>query len=429
MIVAQSPSWSWRHLARHVGRPLAAYTLWAALVSVVHALGATWLSFPSLPITLVAATLGILLGFRNNSGYDRWWEARTLWGGLVNQSRTFARQLLTYLPAADRADADGGPGAGPERRAGSAAVVRTRLLETALAGADDGAPRRRRADAHRSDGAVRDRDGHARHPRAVLAGAAAADPQLAAFRAANVELATRAAAAGAPNMLGGLTAPDGAGAAADGEEEDCPAEPCHFQEVSTEARELVYAQIGFVNALRCHLRRQDPVPEIAPFFRRPVVEALRDEHNVPSAILAWVATRLRRLLDGRRPDDAYRLVALDETLSELTNLMGACERIKNTPIPRQYDFLPRVMVRAYLLILPLGMVRDLGPLTAPVTTVIAFLFLSLDQIGANVEAPFEDGIHDTPMTALCRTIEINLRQMLGEAELPPPVQPAGGVLY
>ena len=395
MIVARSLSW--RRIGHYVGWPMLAYTVWAALVSAAHVAGLTWLSFPSLPISLLAATLGILLAFRNNSGYDRWWEARTLWGGLVNQSRTFARQLLTFLPAAsDRAADDGGPGAGPERRGDASAVVRTRLLETAMAGAGarGGGPRRRRADGtawRGTDGAVRAYDGHAHaHAHGPPAGAAAA-----------------------------LAEEDG----------HRPVEPCHFEQVSAEARELVYAQIGFVNALRCHLRRQDPLPEVAPFFRAPVVEALHGEQNVPAAILAWMATRLRRLLDGRRPEDAYRLVALDETLSELTNLMGGCERIKNTPIPRQYDFLPRVMVRAYLIILPLGMVRELALFTPVVSAVISFLFLSLDQIGRNVEAPFENDVHDTPMTALCRTIEINLRQMLGEAELPPPVQPANGFLY
>ena len=75
------------------------------------------------------------------------------------------------------------------------------------------------------------------------------------------------------------------------------------------------------------------------------------------------------------------------------------------------------------------MVRDLGLVTPLVSSVIAFLFLSLDQIGRNVEAPFENDVHDTPMSALCRTIEINLRQMLGEAELPPPAQPVDGALY
>jgi len=333
---------------------MVAYTVWAVLVSVAHHIaGIAWISFPSLPISLLAATLGILLGFRNNSGYDRWWEARTLWGGVVNQSRTFARQLLTFLPAgADRAAADGGPEAGPERRGAASAVVRTPLLETAMAAPGDGdgngVPHRRRVDGRGpdrpasvpfatgrpTDGAVRGPDGHA-HAEHLPPGAPAAvgnDPQLAAFRAATVELATRADGAAS---AGGAT--DSAAGAADDRAHAgaTPAEPCHFQQVSAEARELVYAQIGFVNAMRCHLRRQDPLPEIRPFFRRPVLEALHGEQNVPAAILAWMATRLRRLLDGRRADDTFRLVALDGTLAELTNLLGGCERIKNTPIPRQ----------------------------------------------------------------------------------------------
>jgi putative membrane protein len=268
---------------------------------------------------------------------------------------------------------------------------------------------------------VRSADGRAFELPAAraLRGAAGSDPQLAAFRSATVELEARAAA----------TVTEAATEPAAAEAQGHRGEHCHFEGVSPEARELVYAQIGLVNAMRCHLRRQDPIPEITPFFRRRVVEALADEHNVPAAILSWMATRLRRVFDGRRPDDTFRLVALDGTLAELTNLLGACERIKNTPIPRQYDALPRVMVRAYLLILPLGMVRDLGLATPLVTAVIAVLFIALDQIGRNVEAPFENDVHDTPMTALCRTIEINLRQMLGEAELPPAAEPVDGYLF
>jgi putative membrane protein len=119
----------------------------------------------------------------------------------------------------------------------------------------------------------------------------------------------------------------------------------------------------------------------------------------------------------------------DRTLTELTNILGACERIKNTPIPLQYDVLPRAMVRAYLGILPLGVVADLAWLTPFVTAIIAFLFIAMDSVGRDVETPFEDGVSDTPMTALCRTIEINLRQMLGETQLPSPVEPVDGLLY
>jgi len=387
-------SFSPRRVFATVGRPVLFYTAIAAVVSAAHVAGWRRLDVPALPVSLIAATLGILLGFRNNSGYERWWEARTLWGGVVNQSRTFARQVLTFLPAAlpPVEAADG------ERRAAAAAIVASPLLDTALAGAApsgaaaSGAARR---SADGFDGAVRDLDG-------------------AAPDGAAPDGAAPAGSARSPRD----------GVASDGRSGDGTP-----PEASAEARELVYAQIGFVNALRCHLRREDPLPAIAPFFAPTVVEALRGEQNVPAAVLAWIATRLRRVLDGRRTDDVFRLVALDGTLTELTNLLGGCERIKNTPIPRPYDWLPNVMVRLYLLILPLGMVDDLGLVTPLVTAVIALLFLGLDAIGRAVETPFEGEANDTPMSALCRTVEINLRQMLGERELPAPVQPVEGILY
>jgi putative membrane protein len=380
------PTVSWSKVSRQLGSALAVHTVFAlGVVAAYGPGGQSWLSIPALPVTLLAASLGILLGFRNNSGYDRWWEARTIWGGIVNASRRFARQTLTLLPAPrERAgdledpDVDGEALFAPD---GDRAV--SRLLETAYL---TPAARRRLG-----DGAVRDRQGRA-HDRDGDGRTVAATREMPA-RGATIET-------------------------------------CGFPGASSEARELVYAQIGFVNAVRCHLRRQDPLPEIAPFFRPPVLEALREEQNVPAAILVWMATRLRNAF-ARAPgtEGTLRLLAVDETLNELTNLLGACERIKNTPIPRQYDSLPRVMVRAYLVLLPMSVVAELGLATPLVTLVLAALFLSLDAIGRNVEAPFENDVHDTPMTALSRTIEINLRQMLGERTLPPPVQPIDGYLY
>lgn len=411
---------TWRLIAPRIVRPLLAHVAWAAVVALAHAAGVAWTSFPALPISLLAATLGVLIGFRNTSGYDRWWEARTLWGGVVNQSRTFARQVLTFLPSApERAaalrDAARRPGVAAAGEAPTAAVVRTRLVETALAVAGETLAHGRAHAGGSGDGAVRDPDGQARPDRRVAARGAL----------------EHTVAGGSPAARDG----DGMGdrawneaaRAADGAGDD--GERCHFAQASAEARELVHAQIGFVTAMRCHLRRQDPIPEMAPFLRPAVLDALRDEQNVPSALLAWMAIRLRRLLDGSRPDDVFRLTALDATLGELTNLLGGCERIKNTPIPRQYDLLIRVMVRAYLLLLPFGLVQDLGLATPLVTAVLGAIFLGLDMVGRSVECPFEDGIHDTPMTALCRTIEINLRQMLGETALPAPVEPENGVLY
>ncbi|HZH18231.1 MAG TPA: bestrophin family ion channel [Archangium sp.] len=375
---------SWDIVLKYTGRPVLMHVVLAFGVVVAHQLlGAWWLAVPALPVTVLAAAIGVLLAFRNNSAYDRWWEARTLWGSLVNMSRSFARQVLTFLPRTEVTSAEE-----PSLVQGASSP----LLRTAV---ESAATVRGIAELVASDGAVRDRYGkalHSSHPEGRVL--------LASFE-------TQQTARESQGRYGG---------------------PGHS--ITEDERELVYAQIGFVNALRCHLRRQNPFPEITPFFRASVLEALREEKNVPSAILIWVATRLNRVYGQHQgPDDVFRLVMFDRTLTELTNILGACERIKNTPIPLQYDVLPRAMVRAYLGILPLGVVADLAWLTPFVTAIIAFLFIAMDSVGRDVETPFEDGVSDTPMTALCRTIEINLRQMLGETQLPSPVEPVDGLLY
>ncbi|MDC0713205.1 bestrophin family ion channel [Stigmatella sp. ncwal1] len=384
MIVGQMLSW--RIVIRYTGRPVVLHVVFALCIAAAYELlGADWLAVPALPVSVLAAALGILLAFRNNSAYDRWWEARTLWGSLVNTSRSFARQVLTFLPAPLNRSGDGQPEVAPAtpRLMRTAGEPASPVLATFWSGA--------------SDGAVRDALGKARE---------AFPPVPLPTRLVSLDM--KHESQGAPRgVITGL-----------------------FEGITEDARELVYAQIGFVNALRCHLRRQDPFPEIAPFFRPSVIEALRDEHNVPAAILLWISTRLRLIFGQVHGEEkVFLVVALNNTLNELTNILGACERIKNTPLPRQYDILPRAMVRAYLAMLPLGVVSDLGWLTPLVTAIIAFLFIAMDAVGHDVENPFENNVSDTPMTALSRTIEINLRQALGETELPPPVQPINGLLY
>lgn len=59
------------------------------------------ITLPSMPLTLLGSALVVLTSFRNTSAYNRWWEARTLWGALVNNSRSFARQVLTFIDDED----------------------------------------------------------------------------------------------------------------------------------------------------------------------------------------------------------------------------------------------------------------------------------------------------------------------------------------
>jgi putative membrane protein len=130
--------------------------------------------------------------------------------------------------------------------------------------------------------------------------------------------------------------------------------------------------------------------------------------------------------EGNVPE--LRLQLLDRTLTDLTNIQGGCERIKNTPLPRQYDYFPELFIYLYLLIFPLIVVREVGLLTPLFSGVITFICLVLNRIGKNLEDPFDSLTYGTPLLALSRTIEINLLQQLGSTELPPRVTPERGVL-
>ena len=110
-------------------------------------------------------------------------------------------------------------------------------------------------------------------------------------------------------------------------------------------------------------------------------------------------------------------------------MQGGRERIKNTPLPRQYSFYTRVFMYVYTTLLPFAVVHQLGWMTPLLTVPVCFMFAALEGVGRVNEDPFENRIQDTPMSSLCRTIEINLLEVLGEKDLPAPIQPVDGFLW
>jgi len=92
-----------------------------------------------------------------------------------------------------------------------------------------------------------------------------------------------------------------------------------------------------VNAVRAHLRRQEVLPAVAPFLPDDVVTALCGRH-VPLALLERMAERCRRAHAEEGLFGAFGFVSLSDTLTTPTHLIGGCERVKNTPLPRQYDY-------------------------------------------------------------------------------------------
>lgn len=282
-------------ILHYVGRPLALLFCWDVAVTAGYLAAPYKFDFPALPLPLIGSAVAVFLAFRNTTAYARWWEGRTLWGGMVNSSRNFARELKMLLPSND----------------------------------------------------------------------------------------------------------DGIRA------------------------ELVRRHIAYVHALRLHLRKQQPWDELQPRLPADELETLRAVANVPNAILDRNAQ-----IVGQLPElDSMKLAALARTLGDMANAQGGMERINNTPFPRQYATYPVVFTHGFCLLLPLGLVGSLGIYTPLGSTVAGFLFLALLQIGNDMQAPFANTENDVPLTSLTRTIEINLRDGLGEAHGLKPVPVENGVLW
>jgi putative membrane protein len=188
-------------------------------------------------------------------------------------------------------------------------------------------------------------------------------------------------------------------------------------------RELVYGMIAYVHALRMHLRNSSNYDtELGALLQASELAALSTEHNVPILLLQ----RLSEKLQAARREGWLReldVQLFENTLTSLTDVQGGCERIKATPIPWSYTVLIHSIVATYCFALPFGLVATTEWLTPIVTVLIAYAFLGLDAVGDEIEEPFGLDYNDLPLATLSRMIEVNLRQRLGETELPPLLEP------
>lgn len=198
-------------------------------------------------------------------------------------------------------------------------------------------------------------------------------------------------------------------------------------------RELLYRQIAWANALRLQLRGQDEWAALGPLLPAEDVAALPRQPNKPLFLMQRQGQRIYEAMASgiMQGFDSFQL---EGQLAALSTQQGVCERIKAIPVPRQYDYFTRLFVRIFVVLLPLFLIESLAAagtpwLVVPATGVIAFLFTTIERTGAVNEEPFENRITDVPLTATCREIERDLRAILGEAELPPRLEPRDGYLF
>lgn len=192
-------------------------------------------------------------------------------------------------------------------------------------------------------------------------------------------------------------------------------------------RRLVYVVMAYVHALRLHLREEKDLGELSTFIDAERVKALERESNPPIALLQDLGDAFAAEWRSGHVD-TFHLPVLEASLTELANIQGGCERIRATPIPFAYTVLMHRIVGLYCVGLPFGIVETIGIATPFVVLMIAYAFLALDAIGDEIENPFGYDANDLPLSQLSRMIEINLRERLGETELPAPVVPVDDVL-
>lgn len=185
--------------------------------------------------------------------------------------------------------------------------------------------------------------------------------------------------------------------------------------------ELVHRTIAYVHSLRLHLRKHtDDLSELEPILGKEEVAEIGSQLNVPAAILQRTSARIREAREKGWLSE-YHLPLFEEQLTSFTDIQGGCERIKNTPIPYAYTILIHRIVAVYCFGLPFGVVNTTLWATPIVVCLIAYAFFGLDAVGDEIEDPFGEEVNDLPLTQLSTMIEINLREALGESDIPAPV--------
>ena len=229
---------------------------------------------------LLGIVLGLFLVFRTNTAYDRWWEGRRLWGGLVNSTRNFAMKLNAVLSRENHED----------------------------------------------------RDWFAK--------------MIANFIFASKE-----------NLRTGV----------------------QFAEMDPVSDE-------FLNDLK------------------------RFKHK-PNRIAAMMYQKVNQLYADKKISGDH-LINLDKELKDFIDYLGACERIKNTPIPYSYMMYVKKFITIYIVTLPIGFVTQSGYMTIPITVLISYVLLSVELIAEEIEDPFGRDINDLPLDDLATKIRENIREIL-----------------
>ncbi|MGF1924389.1 MAG: bestrophin family protein [Bacteroidia bacterium] len=250
---------------------------------------------PVMPIAIplfIGTSISIILSFKLNQSYDRWWEARKVWGSIVNDSRSFVMQLQLF-------------------------------------------------------------------------------------------------------ML-----------------------PKHRHEI----RDIAYRHIAWCYCLGQSLRGLDPLQNMDQFISGKDLNTIKKHNNKPLALLQQNTRQLAALRENEAID-AFSLVQVNTSMVNFSNAMGMAERIKTTVFPVTYRLFLHFFIYIFVVTLSIAL-RDIKSyFEIPLLLIISSIFFLLEKSAAHLQDPFNNRPTDTAMTTIARTVEINIKQLLDDEEVPKPITP------
>lgn len=326
-------------IAEFTGFHLVWLTCYSALaVYVYHTLDYSFLAIPSLAISLIGTAVAFYVGFKNNSSYDRMWEARKIWGAIVNDSRSFGIGCKNLI---DKADSD------------NKEIVKKLI--------------------HRHIG------------------------WLYTLRAQLLVPAVWEHIKG--NYL-----------------------------ISLVAKRRIRERGTGMYSMESNDKR------LAKFLDDEEFEKIHKVTNMATHLLDWQSKTLKELNKKGDLND-YQHINLQEALYRLYDHQGKNERIKNYPFPRQYASMSFYFVGIFILIVPFGIMPVVDASShisiwwsVLFSVLVSWVFLMMELVGDYSENPFEGMGNDIPMLSICRTIEIDLLEMLGESDIPPKIEAKNNIL-
>ncbi|XOV91799.1 MAG: bestrophin family protein [Bacteroidota bacterium] len=306
--------------------------IWGTIYSAIICLSSFYLdkeiALPWNPVSVIGIAVAFYLGFKNNSSYDRTWEARKIWGGIVNSSRAFSAAIVAFVKGDDEA------------------TIKKELVF--------------------------------RH----IAWLTALRHQLRLSRPwEHIEERIRV----------------------------------YFPDVSEDYNQKLNS-------------------ELEMYLSKNELDSLEKATNKATQILRIQSQRLQELRDKEYFED-FRHMEFHHHITAFYEDQGKSERIKNFPFPRQYASTALWMTFVFTALVPFalldifrhteGFLFWICPL---ISGLIIWVFFLMEKIGDYSENPFEGSYNDIPITNISRAIEIDMREMIHDTDIPEPIGEKNGFL-